>query len=129
VALWPVILLIIELVGIIITYIIEIGFLGPNMPMAARVLRFAGYNKAAISLFKYMPQVYLNYKRQSTVGWSLANVILDLTGGSFSLLQQTVDSVALGKPFLSGDGFNVIKFELPLTIDRQVPAGNSGHLL
>ena len=46
----------------------------------------AGYGKAAITLVKYMPQVYLNYKRQSTIGWSLANVMMDFAGGSFSFL-------------------------------------------
>jgi len=46
----------------------------------------AGYAKAAITFVKYLPQVYLNYKRKSTVGWSLANVLLDLAGGSLSML-------------------------------------------
>lgn len=45
-----------------------------------------GYAKAAISFVKYVPQVYLNYKRQSTEGWSLANVLLDFTGGVLSFL-------------------------------------------
>jgi cystinosin len=45
-----------------------------------------GYAKAAISFVKYVPQVYLNYSRKSTVGWSLANVLLDLTGGILSFL-------------------------------------------
>ncbi len=45
-----------------------------------------GYAKAAITFVKYCPQVYLNYKRKSTVGWSLANVMLDFTGGSLSLI-------------------------------------------
>ena len=45
----------------------------------------AGYAKAAITFVKYVPQVFLNYKRKSTVGWSLANVMLDMTGGVLSL--------------------------------------------
>ena len=45
-----------------------------------------GYAKAAITFVKYCPQVYLNWKRKSTVGWSTENVLLDLTGGSLSLL-------------------------------------------
>mmetsp|Transcript_5498 Transcript_5498/g.9333 ORF Transcript_5498/g.9333 Transcript_5498/m.9333 type:complete len:88 (+) Transcript_5498:493-756(+) len=61
-----------------------------------------------------MPQVYLNWKRKSTVGWSLENVILDFFGGAFSFAQQIINSVALGKPlFGDGDtGFNVVKFLL-----------------
>ena len=62
-----------------------------------------------------MPQVYLNWKRKSTVGWSLANVILDFCGGFFSFCQIIVDSVARGKPLFGGDGdagFNIVKFLL-----------------
>ena len=58
-----------------------------------------GYCKAAITFVKYLPQVYLNWKRKSTVGWSLANVMLDLTGGLLSLAQMIIESVALGVPF------------------------------
>ena len=54
----------------------------------------------------------MNYKRQSTVGWSLANVILDFTGGSFSMLQIVIDSAVRGKSMFSGDAFNVVKFML-----------------
>ena len=71
-----------------------------------------GYCKAAITFVKYVPQVYLNYKRQSTVGWSLANVLLDLTGGSLSLVQIWINAVALGEPVFGGDAFNVVKFIL-----------------
>ena len=35
-----------------------------------------------------MPQAYMNFQRQSTEGWSIGNVLLDLTGGSFSMLQM-----------------------------------------
>jgi len=49
-------------------------------------IRMAGYCKAAITFVKYLPQVYLNWKRQSTVGWSLENVLLDFTGGLFSFI-------------------------------------------
>ena len=33
-------------------------------------------------------KAYLNYKRKSTFGWSIVNVLLDFTGGSFSLFQM-----------------------------------------
>lgn len=46
-----------------------------------------GYCKAAITFVKYLPQVYLNFTRKSVVGFSLANILLDLTGGSLSMLQ------------------------------------------
>lgn len=34
-----------------------------------RFLLFVSYVKLAISIMKYLPQVYLNWKRKSTVGW------------------------------------------------------------
>lgn len=49
---------------------------------------FFSYVKLGITLIKYIPQAYMNYNRQSTVGWSIGNVLLDFTGGSFSLLQM-----------------------------------------
>lgn len=49
---------------------------------------FFSYIKLAITVMKYCPQVYLNYKLKSTIGWSIGNVLLDFTGGSFSLLQM-----------------------------------------
>jgi hypothetical protein len=30
----------------------------------------------------------MNYRRKSTVGWSIGNILLDFTGGIFSLLQM-----------------------------------------
>ena len=53
---------------------------------------FLGYGKAAISFIKYTPQAYLNYQRQSTVGWSIVNILLDFTGGSLSLAQQCIEA-------------------------------------
>ena len=59
-------------------------------------------------------QVYLNWKRKSTVGWSLENVILDFTGGSFSLLQTIFDAFGRGISPFAGDGFNIVKFMLSI---------------
>ena len=50
-------------------------------------LNYIAYIKLVISFIKYLPQAYMNYKRQSTVGWSIGNVLLDFTGGSFSIIQ------------------------------------------
>ena len=73
-----------------------------------------GYAKAAITFVKYVPQVILNYRRKSTVGWSLANVLLDFTGGSLSLLQSAINSAAFGEPFFEPGAFNVVKFILAI---------------
>ena len=58
----------------------------PDIDQSYGTVRMAGYGKAAITLVKYMPQVYLNYKRQSTVGFSAVQIMLDFAGGSFSFL-------------------------------------------
>lgn len=46
------------------------------------------YVKISITCIKYIPQLYMNYKVQSTEGWSIWQVILDCTGGSLSLIQM-----------------------------------------
>lgn len=66
-------------------FFIEVA--NPSIDQNYGTIRMCGYMKAWISFIKYMPQVYLNWKRKSTVGWSLANVLLDFTGGSFSFAQ------------------------------------------
>ena len=48
------------------------------------------YVKLAITLIKYVPQAYMNYRRKSTTGWSIGNVMLDFTGGFFSIGQMFV---------------------------------------
>jgi cystinosin len=39
-----------------------------------------------------MPQVHVNYVRKSTVGWSIWQILLDLTGGVLSIAQLLIDS-------------------------------------
>jgi cystinosin len=36
-------------------------------------------------MLKCTPQAYHNYKRKSTVGWSIGGIITDLIGGTFSM--------------------------------------------
>lgn len=45
-------------------------------------------------------QVYWNYKRKSTVGWSIFNILLDLTGGTFSVAQNMLNVLQKGKGIL-----------------------------
>jgi cystinosin len=47
-----------------------------------------GYYKLAISTLKYLPQMYWNWLRKSTIGWSIFNILMDLTGGLLSFLQM-----------------------------------------
>ncbi|KAL7014496.1 hypothetical protein ACKWTF_015966 [Chironomus riparius] len=50
------------------------------------------YIKLASTLTKYIPQAVLNYHRKSTVGWSIENILFDLTGGVLSILQMFINS-------------------------------------
>ena len=87
------------------------------LPDSANTFLMMGYAKAAITFVKYLPQVYLNWKRQSCEGWSWENVALDFTGGSLSFLQSAVKSIFLpDTPFFdTSDGFNIVKFILSVT--------------
>ncbi|XP_064386399.1 cystinosin-like isoform X2 [Halichondria panicea] len=46
------------------------------------------YVKLAVTVLKYFPQLWLNCKRKSTEGWSISAVLLDFSGGVFSVLQM-----------------------------------------
>ncbi|KAI5845303.1 PQ loop repeat-domain-containing protein [Morchella snyderi] len=50
------------------------------------------YVKLLISIVKYIPQAYLNYQRKATTGWSIHNILLDISGGTLSLGQLVLDS-------------------------------------
>ena len=41
----------------------------------------------------------MNFRRKSTQGWSIGNVLLDFTGGSLSLLQMFLLAYNSGKIF------------------------------
>lgn len=43
--------------------------------------------KLVISFIKYLPQLILNYRRKSTVGWTIYNILLDFSGGTLSIIQ------------------------------------------
>lgn len=78
------------------------------------VMVFMGLMKVSISFVKYLPQVYLNWSRKRTTGWSLENVILDLLGGLFSFVQIFVDWVDSGATNQFSGGLNVAKFLLAI---------------
>jgi cystinosin len=43
-----------------------------------------GYGKLVMTFVKCTPEVYWNYQRKSTKGWSILGIFLDLIGGAFS---------------------------------------------
>ncbi|KAF5911724.1 hypothetical protein HPG69_015702, partial [Diceros bicornis minor] len=77
------------------------------------------YIKLAVTLVKYFPQAYMNFYYKSTEGWSIGNVLLDFTGGSFSLLQMFLQSynndqwtLIFGDPTKFGLGIFSIFFDI-----------------
>lgn len=82
-------------------------------------LYYFSYIKLAVTLIKYIPQAYMNYRRQSTEGWSIGNVLLDFTGGIFSILQMILQSynndewkLVFGDPTKFGLGLFSIVFDI-----------------
>lgn len=73
-------------------------------------LYYLSYIKLGISFVKYCPQVYLNYSAQSTVGWSIHNILLDFTGGALSIAQLILDAYISGD--WSGISGDIVKFGL-----------------
>mmetsp|Transcript_12278 Transcript_12278/g.21910 ORF Transcript_12278/g.21910 Transcript_12278/m.21910 type:complete len:324 (+) Transcript_12278:141-1112(+) len=94
-------------------------------------LYFVSYIKLVITLCKYLPQVYLNYQRKSTVGWSIANVLLDFTGGFLSLIQLFIDaslendwSSVFGDPVKLGLSLLSLSFDMIFILQQYVFYGN-----
>ncbi|KAK0156063.1 Cystinosin [Merluccius polli] len=82
-------------------------------------LYYFSYIKLGITLVKYIPQAYMNYKRKTTVGWSIGNVMLDFTGGTFSILQMILQSynndewgLIFGDPTKFGLGLFSVLFDV-----------------
>ncbi|KAB8265285.1 PQ loop repeat-domain-containing protein [Aspergillus pseudonomiae] len=51
-----------------------------------------GMIKVFLTAVKYTPQVVMNYWRQSTAGFSIGAILLDLAGAALSLMQLVLDS-------------------------------------
>ncbi|XP_037554073.1 cystinosin [Nematolebias whitei] len=82
-------------------------------------LYYFSYIKLAVTLIKYVPQAYMNYRRRSTDGWSIGNVLLDFTGGVFSILQMIIQSynndewqLVFGDPTKFGLGLFSVLFDI-----------------
>ncbi|KAF4119591.1 cystinosin [Geosmithia morbida] len=77
---------------------------------ALDVVYAVGYVKVVVTLVKYTPQALQNWRNRSTVGWSIAQILLDLGGGVLSLAQLAIDSY-LERDW-SGVTGNPVKFAL-----------------
>lgn len=90
-------------------------------------LYYFSYVKLGVTLIKYVPQAYMNFRRKSTEGWSIGNVLLDCTGGFFSLLQMCLLAhnsddwgSIFGDPTKFGLGFFSILFDMLFIIQHYV---------
>ncbi|KJH45313.1 Lysosomal Cystine Transporter [Dictyocaulus viviparus] len=75
----------------------------------------------------FLYEMYFNFQRKSTVGWSIGNVLLDFTGGSMDILQMVLqcmnnnDWVAfIGNPVKFGLGLVSISFDIIFIIQHYV---------
>ncbi|KAI6197692.1 hypothetical protein M3Y94_01255100 [Aphelenchoides besseyi] len=101
---WTAVLLLFALSSLIATLLHGLNWFG--------FITYLSYVKMAVSLSKYTPQAIMNFRRKSTVGWSIGNVLLDFTGGVLSILQM----VLIGWNTNDWSGFlsNKVKFGLGL---------------
>ena len=78
-------------------------------------------------VLKYIPQVWVNYKRKSTQGWSIYPMLLDFAGGWLSLGQLIIDSSLqndwsgiTGNPVKFGLGNVTIVFDIIFILQHYV---------
>ncbi|XP_026471945.1 cystinosin homolog [Ctenocephalides felis] len=90
-------------------------------------LYYCSYIKLGITLVKYIPQAYMNYKRKSTVGWSIGNIFLDFAGGLTSMLQMIINAYnyddwisIFGDPTKFGLGLFSVIFDIFFMIQHYV---------
>ncbi|KAJ4374219.1 hypothetical protein N0V83_002960 [Neocucurbitaria cava] len=86
-----------------------------------------GYVKLLTVLVKYIPQAWVNYKRKSTIGWSIYPMLLDFAGGWLSLAQLVIDSSlqndwsgVTGNPVKFGLGNITIVFDIVFILQHYV---------
>ncbi|XP_073171791.1 cystinosin isoform X2 [Lepidochelys kempii] len=99
---------------------------------------FFSLHAVALTLFTIFQcciyEAYMNFRRKSTEGWSIGNVLLDFTGGSFSLLQMFLQSynndewiLIFGDPTKFGLGLFSITFDVVFIIQHYCLYRTSGY--
>ncbi|GLH11609.1 Cystinosin like protein, partial [Gryllus bimaculatus] len=108
---------------------LEISYLlaGINVILWLDFLYYCSYVKLSITLIKYIPQAIMNYRRKSTVGWSIGNILLDFTGGILSMLQMILNAYnyndwksIFGDPTKFGLGLFSVIFDIFFMIQHYV---------
>ncbi|KAI8093494.1 PQ loop repeat-domain-containing protein [Halteromyces radiatus] len=68
------------------------------------LMYYLSFVKLGSDALKFLPQIWLNYKRKSTLGWSVHLILLDTLGGICSIIQLVVDAyIAKDWSGISGD--------------------------
>ncbi|CAF0965603.1 unnamed protein product [Rotaria sordida] len=98
------------------------------------LLYFYSYVKLVITIIKYVPQAWMNYRRKSTEGWSIGNILLDFTGGVLSVLQMFFLatnyndwSSIFGSPTKFALGFFSVLFDVLFIVQHYILYRTNGH--
>jgi len=123
------------LLGIVIFIAVVLILAAVSVITWLDMLYYFSYVKLGITIIKYVPQAYMNFRRKSTVGWSIGNILLDFTGGSLSIVQMILIahnnddwSSIFGDPTKFGLGFFSVLFDLFFMLQHYVfYRGNLPH--
>ncbi|XP_036323473.1 cystinosin homolog, partial [Rhagoletis pomonella] len=98
-------------------------------------LYYCSYIKLSITIIKYVPQALMNYRRKSTLGWSIGNILLDFTGGTLSMLQMILNAYnyddwvsIFGDPTKFGLGLFSVLFDVLFILQHYVFYRNAQQL-
>nr|CAH8865474.1 unnamed protein product [Trichobilharzia regenti] len=113
----------IVLIGIYTIVICILG--GVKVVLWLEAFYLLSHVKLFISFVKYTPQAVMNFRRKSTVGWSIGNIILDFSGGVFSIAQMLLIAYnersiggIIGSPVKLGLGILSIGFDILFMIQH-----------
>ncbi|KAF2084331.1 L-cystine transporter-like protein [Saccharata proteae CBS 121410] len=94
-----------------------------------------GDDKMVITFYKYMPQALDNFKRKATTGFSIWQILLDLTGGVANIGQLLIDcsleadwSGLTGNPVKVGLSVITLFFDVIFVLQHYVLYPDSGDL-
>ncbi|XP_022255232.1 cystinosin homolog [Limulus polyphemus] len=91
-------------VSLVVTVFLILSFIGAAIFLVIVLLGFVksypwlfllyylSYVYLVISMINYVPQLFFQCKRRSTVGWSIEATFLDISGGILSILQMVINA-------------------------------------
>ncbi|KRF78229.1 cystinosin isoform X2 [Drosophila virilis] len=107
--------------------VISAGLAGGSVIHWLDFLYYCSYVKLTITIIKYIPQALMNYRRKSTIGWSIGNILLDFTGGILSMLQMILNAYnyddwvsIFGDPTKFGLGLFSVLFDIFFMLQHYV---------